>query len=117
MTSFIPSITLPGQVFANPISSILLPIALGASMGLVVRRMLLCSHGLIICLLFLLTYSQRLSAYVSGAEATSAPTAAPSLWPCMDDAVWTYGVRRVQSVEHRNVVPESKHCGIDEGMG
>lgn len=45
MTSFIPSITLPGQVFANPLSSILLPIALGASIGLVVRRMLLCSHG------------------------------------------------------------------------
>jgi len=47
MTSFIPSITLPGQVFANPYSSILLPIALGASIGLVVRRMLLCSYGTI----------------------------------------------------------------------
>lgn len=61
-----------------------------------------------------MTHSQRHSAYVPSAEATSAPTAAPSVWPCMDDTVWTYGVRRVQSVEHRNVVADSKRCRIDK---
>lgn len=40
MTTYIPSLTLPGQVFANPASSILLPVALGAGIGFVVRRTL-----------------------------------------------------------------------------
>ncbi|MCJ1249206.1 hypothetical protein MMC30_006429 [Trapelia coarctata] len=33
MTSYIPSITLPGQIFAQPAASILLPIVLGTSVG------------------------------------------------------------------------------------
>ena len=38
MTSYIPSITLPSQVFAQPAASILLPIALGTGIGFAVRR-------------------------------------------------------------------------------
>ncbi len=38
MTTHIPSLTLPGQVFAQPASSILLPIALGAGIGFFIRR-------------------------------------------------------------------------------
>ena len=41
MTTYIPSLTLPGQVFANPAASILLPIALGTGIGFAVRRTLL----------------------------------------------------------------------------
>ncbi|MCJ1315457.1 hypothetical protein MMC15_000776 [Xylographa vitiligo] len=37
MTSYIPSITLPSQVFAQPAASILLPIALGTGIGFAVR--------------------------------------------------------------------------------
>ncbi|KAK3172705.1 hypothetical protein OEA41_006029 [Lepraria neglecta] len=37
MTTHIPSLTLPGQVFASPASSILLPIALGTSVGFFTR--------------------------------------------------------------------------------
>ncbi|MCJ1280928.1 hypothetical protein MMC26_000246 [Xylographa opegraphella] len=37
MTSYIPSITLPAQVFAQPAASILLPIALGTSIGFAIR--------------------------------------------------------------------------------
>jgi len=33
MTSFIPSITLPGAVFAHPAASILLPVAIGTAVG------------------------------------------------------------------------------------
>ena len=40
MTTYIPSLTLPGQVFANPAASILLPIALGTGIGFAVRRTL-----------------------------------------------------------------------------
>jgi len=37
MTSFIPSITLPAAIFANPAASILFPIALGTAVGFSVR--------------------------------------------------------------------------------
>lgn len=39
MTTFIPSLTLPAAAFANPTASILLPIALGTTVGFAVRRM------------------------------------------------------------------------------
>ena len=38
MTTYIPSITLPEQVFAQPAVAILLPVALGLTVGLAVRR-------------------------------------------------------------------------------
>ena len=38
MTSYIPSITLPGQIFAQPAVSILLPIVLGTSVGFYISR-------------------------------------------------------------------------------
>jgi len=37
MTTFIPSITLPASVFANPAASVLLPVALGSAVGFTVR--------------------------------------------------------------------------------
>ena len=37
MTSYIPSLTLPGSVFAQPAASILLPVALGTGIGFAVR--------------------------------------------------------------------------------
>ncbi|MCJ1458690.1 hypothetical protein MMC28_009064 [Mycoblastus sanguinarius] len=37
MTTYIPSLTLPAQVFAQPAASILLPVALGTSIGFVIR--------------------------------------------------------------------------------
>ncbi|RDL38582.1 putative Translocator protein like protein [Venustampulla echinocandica] len=37
MTTFIPSITIPAAVFANPAASILLPVALGTAVGFSVR--------------------------------------------------------------------------------
>ena len=40
MTTHIPSLTLPGEVFAQPAVSILLPMALGTSIGFIVRRTL-----------------------------------------------------------------------------
>jgi len=39
MTSYIPSLTLPSAVFANPAASILLPIALGTTIGFTMSRM------------------------------------------------------------------------------
>ncbi|MCJ1408916.1 hypothetical protein MMC19_002993 [Ptychographa xylographoides] len=44
MTSYIPSITLPAQVFAQPAASILLPIALGTGIGFAIRRKHFSSH-------------------------------------------------------------------------
>jgi hypothetical protein len=38
MTTFIPSLTIPAAVFANPAASILLPIALGSAVGWTVSR-------------------------------------------------------------------------------
>lgn len=38
MTSYIPSLTLPSAVFANPAASILLPVALGTAVGFTLRR-------------------------------------------------------------------------------
>ena len=38
MTTYIPSLTLPGQLFAQPALSILVPIALGTAVGFSVRR-------------------------------------------------------------------------------
>ncbi|KAI9676532.1 MAG: hypothetical protein M1817_000691 [Caeruleum heppii] len=37
MTSYIPSLTLPSQIFAQPAASILLPVALGTAVGFSVR--------------------------------------------------------------------------------
>ena len=39
MTSYIPSLTLPSQVFAQPAASILLPVALGTAVGFSMQRM------------------------------------------------------------------------------
>lgn len=38
MTTFIPSLTLPAAIFANPAASILFPVALGTAVGFAVRR-------------------------------------------------------------------------------
>lgn len=38
MTAYIPSLTLPGQIFAQPAASILLPVALGTGIGFSVSR-------------------------------------------------------------------------------
>ena len=38
MTTHIPSLTLPDQIFSNPATSILLPVVLGAGVGYSVRR-------------------------------------------------------------------------------
>ena len=40
MTTYIPSLTLPGEIFAQPAVSILLPVALGTSIGFIVSRTL-----------------------------------------------------------------------------
>jgi hypothetical protein len=40
MTTFIPSLTLPAALFANPAASILFPIAMGTAVGFSVRRKL-----------------------------------------------------------------------------
>lgn len=39
MTSYIPSITLPGVLFEQPAASILLPVVLGTAVGYSNRRM------------------------------------------------------------------------------
>ena len=38
MTTYIPSLTLPGQIFVQPATSILFPLALGAGIGFFIRR-------------------------------------------------------------------------------
>ena len=38
MTSYIPSLTLPAQLFAQPATSILLPVVLGTGVGFSVSR-------------------------------------------------------------------------------
>lgn len=38
MTTYIPSITLPQQIFAQPVASIFLPMILGTAVGFVVSR-------------------------------------------------------------------------------
>lgn len=38
MTTYIPSLTLPGQIFAQPAASILLPVLLGTAVGFSVSR-------------------------------------------------------------------------------
>jgi benzodiazapine receptor len=38
MTTYIPSLTLPSEVFLNPAASVLLPVALGATMGISTSR-------------------------------------------------------------------------------
>lgn len=38
MTTYIPALTIPYSVFANPAASILLPIGLGAGIGYSTRR-------------------------------------------------------------------------------
>lgn len=40
MTTYIPSLTLPEAIFANPAASILLPVGLGLGVGYSVSRML-----------------------------------------------------------------------------
>lgn len=42
MTTFIPALTLPHQVFENAAASILLPIALGTAVGYSSRRESMC---------------------------------------------------------------------------
>ncbi|ATZ46831.1 hypothetical protein BCIN_02g01810 [Botrytis cinerea B05.10] len=37
MTTFVPSLTLPAAIFANPTASVLLPVALGSAIGFAVR--------------------------------------------------------------------------------
>ena len=38
MTTYIPSLTLPAQIFAQPAASILLPVALGTGIGFSISR-------------------------------------------------------------------------------
>lgn len=46
MASYIPSITLPGQIFATPAVSILLPVALGTAVGFSIARRYLLADGI-----------------------------------------------------------------------
>ena len=43
MTTYIPALTIPHAVFANPATSVLLPIALGTAVGYASRRE--CPHA------------------------------------------------------------------------
>lgn len=109
MTTYIPSLTLPGQVFANPASSILLPMALGTGIGFVVRRTLVffldARELLTLCSGY---YSQRNSEDLHGIEAASIPTSPSGLWTRMDHPLWAYGICRIQSMGYGNVLAQPK---------
>ena len=48
MTTYIPALTIPHGVFANPAASILLPIGLGTAVGYSTRRKLHAMHNMLI---------------------------------------------------------------------
>lgn len=60
MTTYIPSLTLPGQLFEQPALSILLPVALGTSIGFIVSRTLLDPINLNCLLILLLVKPKKL---------------------------------------------------------
>lgn len=89
MTSYIPSITLPGQVFATPAASILLPVALGTAVGFSIRRKSLLSVDVAPC-------SQQCSnghpRHLPSAQAAALPSSSSGVWPHVDSVVWLDGI-------------------------
>ena len=89
MTSYIPSITLPGQIFATPAASILLPVALGTAVGFSIARRHLLSDGVG-------PHSQRPSnerpGHLLSSQAAALPSSASGIRSHVDGAVRPDGI-------------------------
>lgn len=89
MTSYIPSITLPGQVFATPAAAILLPVALGTAVGFSIRRKSLLSVDITPCRQ---QSSNEHPRHLPGAQAAALPSSSSSVRPHVDSVVWLDGI-------------------------
>lgn len=111
MTTYIPSLTLPKEVFAQPAVSILLPVALGTSIGFITRRtyILLLDYTVCSC-----PCSQGDPEDIHGAEAAPISTSSSSLRSSLDGALRAHGILCVQSLGYWDVIAESKHRFTDQ---
>ena len=101
MTSYIPSITLPGQVFATPAASILLPVALGTAVGFSIRRRFFASDHIV---LFSCESSNEYPGHLSSPQAATLPPSASVVWSNVDGLVWLDGIFCIPRLDNRHVV-------------
>lgn len=106
MTTYIPSLTLPAAVFAQPASSILLPVAAGMATGLISQRKLVNTHGQMLVVLTPVQ-SKGDAGQIPQLETASLQASTTSLWACLDWTLCFDGVRCIQSVEHRHGLAQS----------
>lgn len=112
MTSYIPSITLPGQVFATPAASILLPVALGTAVGFSIRRKFLLSVAVTPCLQHSSNEHPR---HLPSAQAATLPSSTTGIRPHVDSVVWLDGILRVQSMDDWHGIAEPADRRVDQG--
>ncbi|KAI9847182.1 MAG: hypothetical protein M1837_003045 [Sclerophora amabilis] len=96
MTTYIPSITLPGALFAQPAASILLPIGLGMGVAFAIPRI------------------KRNKQKVYGTEATAVSTSAMDICTHVDDSIWSDGVFSLSSLEYWTRIAKPAHSSIDQ---
>lgn len=127
MTTFIPSLTLPAAVFANPAASILLPVALGTAVGYSVRRKLqLLNHQLLrmilvpptiqanISLPFLATETQNTYLALKQPPYRPPPQAFGPVWTALY-GLMGYSAYRAYSVGMSPFASTEKHLLVKHG--
>lgn len=127
MTTFIPNLTLPAQVFSTPAISILLPVVLGAAVGYSVSRTYSFLYSFQACYYFKRNKSYYPCVYPSNSQTTNPKkisrikTATPppstlGLRPRLDHPLWPHGILSLQSLDCWNYIPEPKCCRTGQGM-
>ena len=92
MTTYIPSLTLPAGVFAQPASSILVPVAAGMATGFLSQRKPVDQLEAVLIVLMSLQ-SKGDAGHIPQLEAASLQASTTSLWACLDWTLCPDGVR------------------------
>ena len=127
MTTFIPNLTFPAQVFSTPAISILLPVVLGAAVGYSVSRTSPFLYSFQIH-----KYLKRNKIYyprvyppysqstnpqkISRIKTATPPPSTLGLRPRLDHPLCPHGILSLQSLDYWNYIPEPKCCSIGQGM-
>lgn len=127
MTTFIPKLTLPAQVFSNPAISILLPVVLGAAVGYSVSRTSPFLYSFQTYKYFKRNklyypcvyrkFSQSTNPQKISRIKTATPTPSTlDLRPRLDHPLCSHGILSLQGLDCWNYIPEPKCCSTGQGM-
>ena len=114
MTSYISSLTLPASVFTQPAAAILLPVALGTTVGFMMQRRGFRCGEMTSCRV-LTCSSDRYPKDISRVEAATLSPSPADIRAGVDRALWFDGVLGLPCLDHRNSIFQPRDHRVDQG--